>query len=134
MTKHNSVLMIDDDEATLDIYSTLLTSRGCGIIAARDGRMGLLMAREFQPKLIILDMILPDDSGLDVLRELKGRPETCCIPVIILSNAASVESRLSANLLGAETYLVKTDLKPSEVWPHIAIHLDADRSDLRDRS
>lgn len=113
-------MIIDDDEFTLDIYSTLLAKQDCAIVLAREGQMGLLLARECRPAVIILDLVLPEVGGLDVLRELKGEPETCDIPVFVLTNFASDECRKTARESGAEQYIIKTDLKPSEVWRRIA--------------
>ena len=128
MAEKRKVLIIDDDEFTLDIYSTLLTKQDCAIVLAREGRLGLSLARQCRPAAIILDLVLPEVGGLDVLRELKGTPETCDIPVFVLTNLASDECQKTAKELGAEQYIIKTDMKPSEVWRCVAASSRMSRS------
>jgi CheY-like chemotaxis protein len=78
-------LIIDDDAWIRTILAELLAGEGLEILQACDGRRGLALAEERCPDVILLDLILPGRSGLDVLHELKQRQPTSEIPVIVVS-------------------------------------------------
>ena len=115
MRSSSDVLIIDDDESILDIYSTMFSRQNHRPILARDGHIGLLMASEYEPAAVILDIVLPDLSGVDVLRQLRSRADTSRVPVFVLTNDTSEASRRVASELGIERYMIKTDMTPSQV-------------------
>jgi CheY-like chemotaxis protein len=82
---HTRVLIVDDDEAMVDVLSRRLSQQGFETIAADSGEAGLTLARTELPLLILLDLRLPDQDGLAICEELVDSSETCDIPVIILS-------------------------------------------------
>ncbi len=98
------VLVIDDDPAVCDLLTRCLTQEGFMVETASNGMDGCRLAQEMRPDMIILDVILPDVDGWDVLVDLKGDPELVNIPVIMLT---VVENRERARGLGASDYLVK---------------------------
>src|SRR5437899_49711 len=81
----STILCIDDDPNIRDLVNAALELDGYDVILAPDGAQGLQRATVDQPHLIILDVMLPDMRGWDVLRELKEQPRTANIPVIFLS-------------------------------------------------
>lgn len=83
--QRDSILIIDDDEAMLDVLSRRLSQQGFAIITADSGGEGLGAAHKKTPSLIILDLRLPDLDGFEICEALASSPETSCIPVIILS-------------------------------------------------
>lgn len=114
------ILFIEDESALQSAASVVLTEKGYTVLSALDGEIGLTIAKEENPDLILLDLILPKKDGFEVLKELKNDPETQEIPVIILSNLeqnADIEKALS---LGARTYLVKTNYRLEEVVEKIS--------------
>ena len=76
---------MDDDEALVELLSRRLQQQGYETLAADTGQAGLALARRELPVLVILDLRLPDTDGLSVCQQLVDSPETCSIPVIILS-------------------------------------------------
>ena len=81
----HSVLIIDDDDTLSDVLSHRLKKQGLRTMAAYTGKAGLAKARSQTPSLIVLDLGLPDVDGLRVCEQLADSPETCSVPIIILS-------------------------------------------------
>lgn len=109
------VLLVDDDEDILSIFSTALTKEGFETVSATTGQDGLNKAKEEKPDLILLDQVLPDISGNDILKTLKQQDETKAIPVILLSNFSQEDLVKNAIDLGALDYVFKYQVEPKEV-------------------
>jgi signal transduction histidine kinase/CheY-like chemotaxis protein len=99
-----TVLVIDDDPATRDLLERSLAAADLSVITAANAGDGLLLAQALQPDIIILDVILPDRDGWEVLATLKADPELSDIPVIMLT---IVDERGRGLVLGAAEYLIK---------------------------
>ena len=112
------VLYVEDDDVNFTLVERILELRpGLQLMHADEGRLGLEMAQAYQPKLILLDLNLPDMQGADVLRALQRDPSTANIPVVILSANATpsqIERLLTA---GAKNYLTK----PFNIDPFLAV-------------
>jgi diguanylate cyclase (GGDEF)-like protein len=103
----NTILCIDDDPNIRDLVNAALELDGYNVVLASDGAQGLVRATVDQPNLIILDVMLPDMRGWDVLRDLKQQPRTANIPVIFLSALDETEDRVTGLALGADDYVGK---------------------------
>jgi two-component system phosphate regulon response regulator PhoB len=79
------VLVVDDELDMRTFVTTLLETNGFKALAAQDGVQGLELARKSKPSLIILDVMMPRESGIALYRELKGDPDLKDVPVIMLS-------------------------------------------------
>ncbi len=111
MTATGRVLLVEDDKFLRRACEASLRQRGFEVATATDGEEGLRVARETpHPDVVLLDLLMPKMSGMDVLRALKGSPDTKAIPVVILSNSSREEDRREAMLLGAVGYYVKANL------------------------
>lgn len=106
------VLIIDDEQGILKMYSQCLASGGFQTITATDGNTGIKMAKEQKPDLIFLDIIMPRYNGLDVLKDIKNDPDLKKIPVFLLTNLPAETSSPKARELGASGYLVKAQYEP----------------------
>jgi len=102
------VLCVEDNPASLNLIENVM-SRYCSakVIPAMLGGVGLTLAREHQPNLILLDINLPDISGLEVLKSLRADSETRAIPVIVISADATEATRQGALQKGATRFLAK---------------------------
>lgn len=109
------VLLIEDDTNLSKLYKTELELLGAQVQIAGDGKQGLQLAKEEKPDLIVMDVILPEKIGLNVLKELKANDETQTIPVIIISNYDQGENPKKALDLGAEIFLSKQKYSPQQV-------------------
>jgi DNA-binding response OmpR family regulator len=106
------VLIIDDEQGILKMYSEFLKMGKIETITAPDGTAGIKMAKEQKPNVIFLDIIMPKYNGLDVLRDIKNDPELKNIPVFLLTNLPAESSSPKARELGAAGYLVKAEYEP----------------------
>lgn len=104
---NENILIVEDDEDILELIRFNLSNDGYGAVTAVTGEDGLTKARSNKPDLIILDLMLPRMSGLDVYRILKRENDTESIPIIMLT-AKSEESDIVSGLeLGADDYITK---------------------------
>lgn len=99
------VLVVEDDLAILTGLSMNLRFEGYEVLQAQDGRAGLKKALDEQPDLVILDVMLPEMNGYDVLRELRQRGSD--LPVLIVSAKGTEEDKVAGLDLGADDYVVK---------------------------
>ena len=112
----NKKILIIEDESTLNkSVVDFLSAENFQVLSALDGEAGLEMAKKEIPDLILLDIILPEKDGYEVLDELKKDEKTKNIPVILLTNLESQEDIVRAFEKGATTYLVKSDYKLQDV-------------------
>ena len=96
MNKTTSILMVDDDPAILEVYSKILRRQGYDVWEASTGQQGLQVARERHPDLVLLDVMLPDLSGIEVCRQIKADPALVDVFVVLISGGAiSVAQKLS---------------------------------------
>lgn len=109
------VLLIDDDEALANVFSTALKKEGFETILAHTGEDGLHKAETEQPNLILLDQVLPDTQGNQVLQTLKSKDTTKNIPVIILSNFSQEELVKQAISEGAHEYIFKFQIDTKDL-------------------
>lgn len=109
------ILFIEDEQALQQTMGDLLKGVGYEVVGAIDGETGLAMTKTENPDLILLDLILPKLHGFDVLKQIKGNPETRDIPLIVLTNLEGVGDVEKALELGATTYLVKANYSLDEV-------------------
>ncbi|NQV00904.1 MAG: response regulator [Parcubacteria group bacterium] len=110
-----TILFIEDEPTLQKAISQFLEKKGYKIKSALDGEIGLAMAKEFKPDLILLDLILPKKDGFEVLKEIKENNEIKHIPVIVLTNleeSSDIERVLS---FGTTTYLVKANYELEEI-------------------
>ena len=109
------VLIIDDDEDLVNIFSSALQKAEFETTFALMGQEGLTKAKTEKPDIILLDQVLPDMSGNDILKTLKQDEATKLIPVILLSNFSQEELVKGAIDEGAIDYLFKYQVEPRDV-------------------
>ena len=109
------ILLIDDDPVLLKLYSTKLTSDSHQVVVASNGEEGLAKLTQFNPQLIILDLLMPKINGFAFLKNLKANATTQKIPVIVFSSVANNEQIKRLKQLGVNTYLNKTDTTPTQL-------------------
>ncbi|OGY24018.1 MAG: hypothetical protein A2126_00895 [Candidatus Woykebacteria bacterium GWB1_45_5] len=113
--KPKKVLVVDDEDAVREIYKKEFTLAKFNVVVAADGEEGLLKAAEETPDLILLDIMLPKMSGIDVLKSLKQNPPTKTIPVLLLTNLGEETIIKEGFELGADGYLLKVSYTPAQV-------------------
>jgi CheY-like chemotaxis protein len=99
-----TVLIIDDNQGLVDLLKRYLTDQACQVVGAANGQEGLQLALKLQPQAIVLDVMMPQMPGWEVLQRLQGDPRTADVPVIVCSVIAEPELALA---LGAAAFLPK---------------------------
>lgn len=111
-----NILLIDDDQFLLDMYSIKFNSRGHHIFIARDGADALVQIKAgLLPDIILLDMIMPKMSGLEFLEEFRKSKLSPKSLVIMLTNQGQMPDIEAAEKLGIKGYIIKATTIPSEV-------------------
>ena len=123
-----TILLIEDEGALQKTMGDVLSQEGYTILAALDGEIGIRLAKEKVPDLILLDLVLPKVMGLEVLKELRGDEKTKDIPVIVLTNSEDMQDIQRVMDLGATTYLVKSNYELQEVVKKIQTVLGENES------
>lgn len=102
-----TVLLVEDSDAIRDAFTILLEDAGYAVLGAETGGEALRLAEERVPDLVLLDMGLPDMTGLDVVRRLKAAPQTAGIAVVALTGRDEEADRRACLAAGCAAYIVK---------------------------
>lgn len=102
-----TILVCDDEEVMRALVRAALEHDGYSIVEGLDGEDALDLIRRLRPDLVILDMMMPGRSGLDVLKELRADSELSGTRVLMLTAKAQAEDRVAAERAGADRYLSK---------------------------
>ncbi len=113
------ILLVEDDRFLRRACEASLRQRGYTVMTAADGEEGLRAARADLPDLVLLDMLMPKLSGLEVLRALRGDEATRALRVVILSNSSREQDVQEVSALGISGYFVKANLSLHELGERI---------------
>jgi len=102
-----TIMVVDDNPDLVTIVKTILEVKGFGVQTAHNGKEVFNLLEEKEPALILLDIMMPQIDGLEVLKQLKGNPSTASIPVILLTAKAMYEDVLGGYKMGADYYITK---------------------------
>lgn len=109
------VLIVEDEDLIRDTYARRLTHEGFQVSQAATGREALAAARRGLPELILLDVMLPDLSGFEVLKSLRADKRFLTTPVVLFTNLSQHMDKHQAARYGATDYLVKSEVSPADV-------------------
>lgn len=110
------ILVVEDNAELAEMYETVLKNDGFQVVKAVDGEEGIKKMKDEHPDLVILDIVMPKVSGVEVLTAAKQDETLKKIPVFILTNVYSSEDNVKMLLnMGAVDYLVKSELTPGQV-------------------
>lgn len=109
------ILIVEDDTFIAELYERELSSQNLSSKIAKDGEVAQKMLSEEKPRLVLLDIMLPKASGIDVLKFMKNDNNLKNIPVIVLSNLGQDDIVTQAMELGANSYMIKSNFVPQEV-------------------
>jgi two-component system phosphate regulon response regulator PhoB len=123
MSPKKKILLVEDDTALSGVYESRLELEGFEVATVPNGEDALSKAIEFRPDLIVLDAMMPKINGFDVLDILRNTPETTNIRVIMLTALSQPSDKERAKALGADDYLVKSQVVISDVVERIRHHL-----------
>lgn len=113
------VLIVEDDPLISRMYERVFSFEGFEVEIARNGEEGIEKLKKIKPTMILLDIMMPKMSGIDVLREIKANPETRSIPVVVLTNLSGTKDAEKAIGMGAVKFIVKSENKPKQIVAQI---------------
>src|SRR5437763_3273465 len=109
-SKRDLILVVDDDPKIVTLVRAYLVRAGFDVLTAGDGRSALRLIRERRPRLVVLDLMLPELDGMEVTREARRESE---VPILMLTARGALADRLRGLGEGADDYLAKP-FAPSE--------------------
>ncbi len=118
------ILLIEDDNFLVEMYKIKFEKEGYKVATALNGDEGINQARKEKPDLILLDLVLPEKDGYEVLEVLKKDEQTKAIPVIILSNLGQNGEVKKGKEKGAEDYLIKANFTPRQLMDKVKKKMD----------
>lgn len=110
-----TVLIVEDEKSLLKTIELTLKDKGYKILTATDGEKAYQKIADEKPDLVLLDVLLPKKSGLEILEEMKKNGEIASTPVLLFTNLSDEESISRGVALGARGYFVKSDMTLSEI-------------------
>ena len=117
------ILLIEDEKILAEMYHDKFSKAGFRVIVAFDSREGLKLAQTEKPDLIILDILLPKEDGIQFLTWLKKDPKISSIPVVVFSNYDDPDTKEEAKKLGVKEYLIKANYTPRKIVEKISNYL-----------
>ncbi|MBR2841242.1 response regulator [Candidatus Saccharibacteria bacterium] len=111
----SKIMVVEDDASLREIYSIRITAEGYEVVSAGDGEEALAMAVREKPDLILSDVMMPKISGFDMLDILRSTPETAKIKVVMMTALSADDQRARGERLGADRYLVKSQVGIEDV-------------------
>ena len=109
-----TILLIEDSKSTRFLYREFFGKHGFSVLEAEDGQGGLKIVNEKKPDIVVLDLILPDMHGLEVLKRIRLNKTTKEIPVLVLTNVKEAENIQKTMSLGANYYAHKESFTPEK--------------------
>ena len=110
-----TIFIVEDDAVVVHVYRAKFVREGFGVEVAEDGLKAVRMLAAVKPDVVVLDLMLPKLSGVDVLKFIRSSPALKTTPVIILSNAHMTPLAQEAAAIGAERSLLKSSCTPSQL-------------------
>lgn len=127
------LMLVEDDAILVEMYQAKFELEGHEVTVATNGEECLELLENYQPDLILLDILMPKLNGFHVLKEIKKQPNLRNIPVILLTNLGEAEvdmNRELASALGVSDYLIKSHHTPDEVVEKVMRTLSGVSGDL----
>ncbi|MFT6054646.1 MAG: two-component system alkaline phosphatase synthesis response regulator PhoP [Roseivirga sp.] len=119
--QNHKVLVVDDDPDILELLKYNLLKEGYEVKIAEDGRKGVQIAKSFQPALVLLDIMMPNQDGVETCRQLRELPELVNTHITFLTARAEEYSEVAAFDAGADDYITKP-IKPRALMSRISAH------------
>jgi two-component system, OmpR family, response regulator AdeR len=123
-TNKIKVAIIEDDIAIVQMYRTKFETEGYDVATAPDGLTGLELIDSFMPDIILLDLMMPNMNGLDMLKQLRSQAGGRDAKVVVLTNMGDTETATKVYKMAANDYIVKAEMTPKQVAERVKALLD----------
>lgn len=114
------ILLVDDEQSIIDIFSQVLQKGNYTVVTAMNGKDALAKVQTEKPDVVLLDQILPDMNGNEILKTLKAQETTKNIPIALLSNYSDDKMMQDAISAGASDYILKYQIEPTDLIQKLA--------------
>ena len=118
------ILVVEDEQILAEMYKDKFEKEGFEIVLARDGKIGMEIMKKEKPALVLLDILLPNENGIEFLKKQIKDPEVSSIPVIVFSNFDDPETKKETLSLGVKEYLIKSNHNPKEIVEQIKKYIN----------
>jgi CheY-like chemotaxis protein len=125
------IAIVEDEEFLLEMYKMKFKDSGYEVITAMNGEEAVRKIKDLGPDFILLDIVMPDMDGYEVLRHVKADKKTAQIPVLIFSNLGQKEEVKKGMELGANDYVVKSNLTPTQLLDKVEKMLSTGKKNNR---
>jgi DNA-binding response OmpR family regulator len=112
---HTKVAIIEDDLSIVQMYQLKFQTEGFDVKIAGDGASGLELIESYKPDIVLLDLMMPNMNGLDMLAKLRSSANGSKMKVIVLTNMGDTETATRVFKMSANDYIVKAELTPKQV-------------------
>lgn len=119
MSNKVKVAIIEDDMAIVQMYRTKFENEGYEVATAPDGISGLELIATEKPDIVLLDLMMPNMNGLDMLQRLRNQPGGREAKVVVLTNMGDTETATKVYKMAADDYIVKAEMTPKQVSERI---------------
>lgn len=123
-TNKTKVAIIEDDMAIVQMYRTKFENEGYDVATAGDGFSGLELIESFEPDIVLLDLMMPNMTGLDMLSKLRNQPTGRAAKVVVLTNMGDTETATRVYKMAADDYIVKAEMTPKQVAERVKTLLE----------
>lgn len=123
--KKAKIAIIEDDVAIVQMYRMKFETEGYEVAFAEDGEQGLRLVEEFQPEIVLLDLMMPIMDGMEVLTKIRQQEWGKNIKVIILTNVGESEAPEGIEELNVSEYIAKSDMTPKQVTEKVKQALES---------
>ncbi len=117
------ILLVEDEAILVKMYVATFDKAGFETKTTENISQAIKLMEEWQPNIVLLDIMLAGVNGLDLLKKIQGRKDLLKIPVVVFSNYTDAETEKEALKLGAKAYIIKADYDPEEVINIIKQHI-----------
>ena len=125
--KNATIAIIEDDLAIVEMYRTKFEKEGYVVETAGDGKTGMQLIQDVKPDIVLLDLMMPEVTGFDVLTELRRSASGHPFKVIVLTNMGDTETATRVYKMAADDFIVKAESTPSQVLERVETLLSASK-------
>jgi DNA-binding response OmpR family regulator len=118
------VAIIEDDMAIVQMYRMKFEHEGYEVATAADGAGGLQLIEDFEPDIILLDLMMPNMNGLEMLAKLRNQPSGHQAKIVVLTNMGDTETATRVYKMAADDYIVKAEMTPKQVAERVKTLLE----------
>lgn len=122
-TGSRTILVVEDDQFLVKAYKVKFEKEGFTVVVARDGKEALALLEKDPPGVVLLDLMLPEVSGFDVLSAMRENDRWAKVPVLILSNLGQAQDMQRGQELGAAEYVIKANMRIGDIVEKVKKYL-----------